>query len=295
MNVTPNLLLGALALVMFGLGLSLKIEDFLRVAHYRSAVLLALGLQIIVLPLVCLALVFVFGLAPEYAVGLLILAASPGGITANLFSHLFGGRVAVNITLTAINTLLAIVSLPLIANLAISYFIQAGPDAVAVPLQFGKVVQVVGVVVIPVVSGMFTAHVAPALAARATKPFKVLATLVLASFALLAIVQEWDALVASFATLGPAVVVFNLVSLLSGYVLARSRGLDEGTARAISFEIGIHNSTLALYIALSVLMSFEIALPAALYSIAMYLTATAFGVWLRQSSHRSTASTDNDP
>ncbi|MEO1035419.1 MAG: bile acid:sodium symporter family protein [Pseudomonadota bacterium] len=280
MNVTPNLLLGALALVMFGLGLALSVDDFLRVARYRVAVALALGLQVIVLPIACLAIVLLFGLSPEYAVGMLILAASPGGITANLFSHLFGGRVAVNITLTAINTLLAIVSLPLIANLSIGFFIPPGPDATVVPLQFGKVVQVVGVVVIPVASGMFVARIAPNVAARSEKPFKALATLVLASFAILAIVQEREALITSLTTLGPAVVVFNLLSLLSGYYLARSRGLDEGTARAISFEIGIHNSTLALYIALSVLMSFEIALPAALYSISMYITAALFGTWL---------------
>ncbi len=284
MSITPNLLLGALALVMFGLGLSLSIDDFRRVARYKSAVVLALGLQVLLLPLVCIGIIWLFGLAPPYAVGLLILAASPGGITANLFSHLFGGKVAVNITLTAINTLLAIVSLPLIANLAITLYLPKGPDATVVPLQFGKVAQVVAVVIVPVATGMFCARLAPVFAERAAKPFKALSTLVLAAFAILSIVAERDALLASFSTLGPAVVLFNVVSLLSGYLLSRAKGLDDGTARAISFEIGIHNSTLALYIALSVLMSFEIALPAALYSISMYITAALFGVWLRRRS-----------
>lgn len=281
-EILPDILLIALALVMLGLGLELTVGDFARVMKYKGAVALALVLQVILLPIVCLGIAWSFGLPAAFAVGLLILAASPGGVTANLFSHLYGGKVAMNISLTAINTVLAIISLPVISNLAISIFAPAGAEGAVVPLQFGKVAQVVAVVLVPVAIGMTVRAVAPGFAARMQKPFKILSALVLASFALIAIISEREALMASFATLGPAVILFNIISLLAGYFVSHAAGLDEGTSRAISFEIGIHNSTLALYIALSVLQNFQIALPAALYSVSMYVTAMLFGIWLNR-------------
>ena len=279
-EVLPDLLLIALALVMLGLGFELTLGDFARVLKYKGAVALALVLQVFVLPLACFAIVWAFGLNAALAVGLLILAASPGGVTANLFSHLYGGKVAMNISLTAINTVLAIVTLPLISNLAISIYAPAGSEGAVVPLQFGKVAQVVAVVLVPVAIGMTVRAFAAGFAAKMQKPFKIISAVVLASFALMAMVSEFDALVASFASLGPAVIAFNVISLLAGFFVSTAVGLDEGTSRAISFEIGIHNSTLALYIALSVLANFQIALPAALYSVSMYVTALLFGLWL---------------
>ena len=106
---------------------------------------------------------------------------------------------------------------------------------------------------------------------------KIFSAVVLAAFALIAIAKEWSALVESFAGIGPAVLLFNAISLASGYFLARAAGLGKSMATAISFEIGIHNSTLAIFIALSVLDNFQLALPAAIYSVSMYLMATLFG------------------
>jgi BASS family bile acid:Na+ symporter len=132
------------------------------------------------------------------------------------------------------------------------------------------------VVLIPVALGMLVRWRALAFAARAERPMKAFSALVLALFALIAIVKEWEALRSSFMLIGPAVVLFNVASLLSGYYVSRMAGLDKPMATAISYEIGIHNSTLAMFIALSVLNDFQLALPAALYSVSMYITATAF-------------------
>ncbi len=274
-QLLPTLLLVSLALVMFGLGLSLATEDFRRLLKYPKAVVVALVLQVLALPAACYLLIVAFGLPPVFAVGLMLLAASPGGVSANLFSHLFGGNVAMNISLTAINTILSIATLPLIANWAIATFAKTGQ---VVPLQFGKVAEVIAVVLVPVLIGMVAAAKKPGLAQRLEKPFKIFSALVLAAFALIAIAKEWTALVESFATVGPAVVAFNLVSLLAGYYLSRGAGMDKSMATAISFEIGIHNSTLAIFVALSVLDNFQLALPAAIYSVSMYITATLFGM-----------------
>ena len=273
-SILPTLLFIALGLVMFGLGLSLTVGDFKRLLQHPRAVVLALVLQVLVLPSACYALIVLLGVAPLYAVGLMLLAASPGGVSANLFSHLFGGNVAMNISLTAINTVLSIVSLPLITNWAINTFAHTGQ---VVPLQFGKVVEVIIIVLVPVVLGMAVHRRAPAFSARMEKPMKIFSAVVLAAFALIAIAKEWTALVESFAGIGPAVLLFNAISLASGYYLSRAAGLDKSMATAISFEIGIHNSTLAIFIALSVLGNFQLALPAAIYSVSMYILATLFG------------------
>ena len=274
LSVLPVLLFIALGLVMFGLGLSLTGGDFTRLLRHPRAVVLALVLQVLVLPVACYALIVLLGVAPLYAVGLMLLAASPGGVSANLFSHLFGGNVAMNISLTAINTVLSIISLPLITNWAINTFAHTGQ---VVPLQFGKVVEVIVIVLVPMVLGMWVHRRAPSFSARMEKPMKTFSAVVLAAFALIAMAKEWSALVESFAGIGPAVLLFNAISLASGYYLSRAAGLDKSMATAISFEIGIHNSTLAIFIALSVLDNFQLALPAAIYSVSMYLMATLFG------------------
>jgi BASS family bile acid:Na+ symporter len=161
------------------------------------------------------------------------------------------------------------------------FFVKSGQ---VVPLQLGKVLEVVGVVLVPVVIGMVVAASRPGWAQRLEKPFKVFSALVLASFTVIAVAKEWTELIDSFASVGVAVIAFNVASLLLGYLCSRWVGLDRPMATAVSFEIGIHNSTLAIFIALSVLNNFQLALPAAIYSVSMYFTATLFGFALRRSS-----------
>jgi BASS family bile acid:Na+ symporter len=273
--LVTQLLVVALALVMFGLGLSLSTQDFTRLLKHPKAVAIALLLQIVVLPAACYGLIVALNVPPLFAVGLMLLAASPGGISANLFSHLFGGNVAMNISLTAINTVLSIITLPLISNWAIATFAKTGQ---VVPIQTGKVIEVILIVLVPVVIGMWVRTWKPGFAAKSEKPMKVFSAVVLAVVAIGALAKEWQALSTSFSVIGPAVVGFNLISLLAGYYLSRAAGLDKPMATAISYEIGIHNSTLAIFVALAVLDNFQLALPAAIYSVSMYITATLFGL-----------------
>ena len=273
-TLLPTLLIGALALIMFGLGLSLTVGDFRRLLGHPKPVLLALVLQALVLPAVCYGLIVALDVSPVYAVGLMLLAASPGGVSANLYSHLFGGNVAMNISLTAINTVLSIVSLPLIGNFAINTFARTGQ---VVPMQTGKVIEVIVIVLVPVLIGMFVKSRAPGFAARSEKPMKIFSMVVLAALALIAMAKEWNALSTSFASIGLAVIAFNALSLGLGYYVPRMIGLDKPNAIAIGYEIGIHNSTLAIFVAVSVLGDFQLMVPAAIYSASMYVLATAFG------------------
>jgi len=277
-SLLTNLLLPlALGVIMFGLGLGLGREDFQRVARYPRAVLVGLTLQIAVLPWAAFALALLFRLPAELAVGLMLLAASPGGATANIYSHLARGDVALNITLTALNSVLCLLTLPLILNLALEYFMGSG-EYVSPPVR--KVIEVAVIIVLPVTFGMLVRAFAPALAARAEKPLRLMAVLVLVLLIVAALAQEWGTLLAWFAAVGLACLLFNLISMGVGYGAPLLLKLPRRQAIAIAMEIGIHNGTLAIFIALNVLKSPAMSVPAAIYSLVMFFTAAAMAVWL---------------
>jgi BASS family bile acid:Na+ symporter len=269
----------ALAIIMLGLGLSLTFDDFRRVARMPKAVLVALLCQVILLPGAAFGLAIAFDLPPILAVGFMLLAASPGGTTANLYSHLFGGHVALNVTLTAVNSVLAVFTLPVVVNLSIAYFLGEGTS---LGLQFDKVAQVFAIVLVPVAIGMFVRAKWAAVAAKLDKPVKILSVIVLVAAIAGAVIKELDNIKSYFVAVGLAVLAFNVLSLLVGYGMPRLVGVDHRSATAAGFEIGIHNSTLAITIALS-LMDDEpsLAIPAAVYGIVMFFTAAAFGGLLK--------------
>jgi BASS family bile acid:Na+ symporter len=266
----------ALGVIMLGLGLGLTVDDFRRVFRYPRAAVIALGCQIILLPAACFGLVLLFDLPPELAVGMMLLAASPGGTTANLYSHLFGGHVALNVTLTAVNSVLAVLTLPFVVNLSADYFLGAGTN---VGLQFDKAAQVFAIVLVPVAIGMVVRSRAPGLAERLNRPVRILSVVVLVAVIVGAVIKDRANIADYFVSIGLAVLVFNLISLAVGYGVPRLAGVDHRAAIATGFEIGIHNSTLAIAIALSpaLLNSTRMAVPAAVYGIVMFFTAAAFG------------------
>ena len=267
----------ALAVVMAGLGLHLTLADFRRVLSVPRAVGVALAVQSLVLPPVAFGLARLAGLPGELGLGLVLLAASPGGVTANLFSHIARGDVALNITLTAINSLLALLTLPLWTALALWVFLG---DEASVPPPIGKVVEVALLVIIPVTLGMALRAWRPALAEAAERPVRLLSSVLLGLLIALAFVSEWKTVREFLPVVGLACLAFNVASLLSGYVAARAARLAEPQAIAISFEIGIHNGTLAIFIALEVLQRTQASIAPAVYSLSMYLTGAIFAAWL---------------
>lgn len=284
--LTSLLLPLALGVIMFGLGLGLGLDDFRRIARYPRAVVTGLVLQVGVLPWAALALALLFRLPPELAVGLMLLAASPGGATANIYSHLARGDVALNITLTAVNSLLCLLTLPLILNLALEFFLGAGQY---VPPPVRKIVEVAVIIVLPVSLGMATRALAPAFAARMEKPIRLLSVIVLALLIVAAVAQAWSTLLGFFAVVGLACLLFNLVSMGVGYAAPRALTLPRRQAIAIAMEIGIHNGTLAIFIALNVLENPMMSVPAAVYSLLMFFTAAAFAFWLNRRAERAAA------
>ncbi len=269
----------ALGIIMLGLGLSLTIADFTRVLKQPKAVLVALVCQLLILPVICFGLVLLFQLPPVLAVGMMMLAASPGGTTANLYSHLFRGDIALNISLTAVNSVIAVITLPLITNFAIMYF-QPFDDQLG--LQWAKALEVFAIVLLPVALGMLIRRFWPKFADGMDRPVRIASVVILVVVIAGAVASNWELLAANFAGLALITILFCLISLAIGFWVPRMLKIGKRESIATSFEIGIHNATLAIVIAQSVLGSTELSLPAAVYGVLMFFVAFAFGFLIRE-------------
>jgi BASS family bile acid:Na+ symporter len=265
----------ALAIIMFGLGLDLTTDDFRRVARAPKAVAVALACQVVLLPVICFGLVLLFDLPALLGIGMLLLAASPGGTTANLFSHLFRGDVALNITLTAINTVIAVVTLPLITGFAIAWFDRQ--DDVSMPLV--EIVKVFALILLPVGLGMLVNRRAPAFARRMDKPVRIGSAVILAILVLGILLDQREDVGDYLADVGLIAALFCAISLAVGYVVPQAFGVTGPQAIASSMEVGVHNATLAIFVAVEVLDEVEISVPAAVYSLVMFAFAALWGMW----------------
>lgn len=280
----------ALGIIMFGLGLSLTPDDFRRVSRAPRAVVVALACQLVLLPLVCFGLVKLFDLPPLLAVGMMLLAASPGGTSANLFSHLFRGDVALNVSLTAVNSVISIVTLPIITNLAISYYDLEE----TVSLQFVKVIEVFVIVLVPVAIGMLVRARATDFAIRMDKPVRIGSAAILAVLVLGILIDQAENVTDYIADVGLVAALFCAISLVIGYYVPKAAGVRADQAIASSMEIGVHNGTLAIYVAVEVLDSTEISVPAAVYSIFMFFLAAGWGAIISRRVDQSSPPAQRD-
>nr|WP_276514871.1 bile acid:sodium symporter family protein [Nocardia transvalensis] len=275
----------ALALVMFGLGLTLTVDDFARVLRYPKAAAVALVCQMALLPAICLGLIYAFGLHGAVAAGMLLLAASPGGPSANLFSHVAGGNVALNITLTAVNSVLAVFTLPLVVGLSYALFLDG--DA-GIGLRPDKFAQVFAIVLIPVALGMGVHHRFPEWSRRRRGAVKVLSVVVLALVVVAAVARDVDTLTENVGALAAVCLLLATIGLLVGYFAARLFGIEADQAVAAAMEIGIHNGALAIAVATSVLHDSAMAVPAAVYGVLMNIpAAVAAGLFARRARARA--------
>jgi BASS family bile acid:Na+ symporter len=207
---------------------------------------------------------------------MMLLAASPGGTTANLFSHLFRGDVALNITLTAINTVIAVVTLPLITGLAIAYYDRQ--DDVSMPVV--EIVKVFAIILVPVGVGMLVKAKSPAFADRMDRPVRIGSAVILAVLVIGILVDQRENVGDYFGEVGLIAAVFCAISLVVGYVVPKAFGVSGPQAVASSMEVGVHNGTLAIFVAVEVLDSVEVSVPAAVYSIVMFVLAALWGTWV---------------
>jgi bile acid:Na+ symporter, BASS family len=260
----------SLIVIMIGLGMSLSVEDFRRVVRFPKAALVGLASQLLVLPAIGFGLAHLFQLPAAWAVGLMLIAACPGGPTSNLITFVSRGDTAWSITLTALSSAVTMVTIPLILALSIAHF---GVEAGTIRSPVGAIVlQIVAITAIPVALGLSFRHFLPELAARLERTVRIASAMIFGLVLAAVIVDQRQALHDHFFALGGVTATLNVVTMAVGFAGARLARLDVRQSVTISIESGIQNGTLAIVIAMSILGAGEIAVPAGVYSILMFVS-----------------------
>ena len=266
----------SLFIIMWGMGLSLTLGDFRRVVKVPKAVAVGIFLQMILLPLVGLAVVTLMGLDGALAVGLMVLALSPGGVTSNMVSFLARGDVALSVTLTALVSIISPFTIPLVLAPVMDSLMGA---SASVSLPVGEtILQLLVITIVPVSLGMLVRRYAPAFAARSERPVKVLSLLFLLLIIAGIMRQNWAQLPEFFAQAGLAALVLNVLALAIGYYGARVVGLAREQCVTIGVEVGIQNGTTALVITGTILANPTMSIAPAIYSLLMFGTGAFFGI-----------------
>lgn len=281
------LLPAALVFIMFGMGMSLTPGDFKRVIVSPKAKLIGLFCQLLVLPLLAFGIALALRLPGDLAVGLMLVAACPGGPTSNIISHLSRGDTALSVSLTAVSSMITVFTIPLIVGASIRYFLG---ETASLVLPFWKTVaQLLVVTIIPILLGMWANASLPSWCRRMESPFNLISIGFLILVIGLAVAREQD-LGKQFLLAGPAAAILNIASMILGFGAATWFRLARPQRITISIEVGIQNGTLALAIALGMLESSRIAMPAVVYSLIMFASGAAMILKFGKSNRTSTGS-----
>ena len=277
--VTDVLLPIALAFIMFALGLGLSFNDFARVATRPRDFLVGAVSQVVLLPAVAFVLVSLWTLPPELALGVMIIAAAPGGVTSNLLTAFGRGDVALSISLTAVISLLSVVTIPLIVVFAHTRFVGVDAGEVSV---VETALGVFLIVTLPVLIGLVTRRWAEGFATRLQPAARRVSTLLFVLVLAAAVYQEHENALSYLTQAGPVTLVLNVVMMAVAYLLARLFASGPRQRVAIAIECGVQNGTLAIAVATLLFGGGLAVVPAATYSIVMFATALIFIAFLRR-------------
>ncbi|MEL6618677.1 MAG: bile acid:sodium symporter family protein [Pseudomonadota bacterium] len=283
MDILINVVLPlSLAVIMLSLGVGLTAGDFARVLKAPGAFAVGALCQVVLLPISAFMTVIAFGLSGEIAVGFMLLSLCPGGVTSNMVAKLSRGDVALSVSLTAVISLLSLLTVPFLAALSVEWFLGGSTIQVSVA---SLTIAVFLITTLPVAIGVTLRHVAPGMAAAIDRPLSILATILFLVIVVAALAGNWGLFVENLGTLGPALILLNVALLLIGLGLARIAMLGWDQAKTISIETGIQNATLGITLAALISGQSEgfstMALPSAVYGITMYLVAAPFVAWFR--------------
>ena len=272
-----------LAFLMFSLGLGLRNEDFTRVVKFPKAFTTGLLNQLILLPLVAFVITSLLRVSPELAVGVMILAFCPGGVTSNVLTRLAGGSVPLSISLTAVTSLLSILTVPLLVALAVNHFM--GSDAPQIDVA-GLGVKMFLLTALPVLLGMWLTAAKPELVTRISGAVSKIALVLFCFLIVAAIAVNRVVFFGNLPTLGPALILLNIIMLGLGLISSRLARLDTGEATSISLESGVQNGTLGIAVGAMIAVGTSeslppVTVPSAVYGITMYLVSLPFVFWRR--------------
>ena len=261
----------SLAVIMFGMGLTLVIDDFNRLFTYPKAVVVGLLNQLVFLPLIGLSIILLFDLKSSMAIGVMILSLCPGGPTSNLITQVARGNIGLSVTLTALASLITVFTIPIILSKFITYFTGNTNVIIELPV-LQTMVQIMLITVIPVSIGMVIRKRNESFALRMERPMRIASTVLFVIIFLLVMIANKEDLIEAMKEVGFATLLLNLSTMGLGYITAKFFGITGKSQISITIESGIQNGTLAFVIATTILNNIEMGLPTGAYSIWMFIT-----------------------
>lgn len=273
MNSTTGIILAiSLIIIMFGMGLSLTLNDFKRVFKFPKAIVIGLCCQILILPLIGFTIATLLELTPTIAIGIMLLSACPGGPTSNMLTFLAKGDLALSVSLTAVASILTIFTIPLIVQFALQEFSN---ESLAVSVDaLTMIKQLTIIVLLPVTLGMLIKHKFGRFASRMENPVKVASAIIFILVVVGITYTIRDVFMSYIAEAGLPAIMLNVCTMTIGFLLAVLFKLNKKQAISISIETGIQNATLAITLATIALNNVEFSIVPATYGLLMYISAT---------------------
>jgi BASS family bile acid:Na+ symporter len=274
-----------LVIIMFGMGLSLTINDFKRVFVFPKASLGGLAGQMLLLPVIGFTTVDIFNLTGEIAVGVIILVTCAGGATSNLFSFLARADTALSVTLTAASSVLIVITLPIIVNMALGTYLNTEAE-LSLPV-WNTIKTLSMMTIVPVIVGMALAAKYPSHVSLLEPWIRKLSLLVLGLIVFPTLVNAPNTVQGHLGSLVPAMFFLNLISMIAGYAIARALKLNQAQSRTLTIEVGVQNVVTGFFVATTLLHNAQLAVPAAIYAIPMVLNVVLYILWGRFQHNQS--------
>ena len=266
----------ALALIMLGLGMSLTVQDFLRVTKFPKDFFVGIICQLVLLPIVAIILIKLLNTPPELAIGVMLIAAAPGGVTSNILTKFAKGDVALSISLTAIISLISIISVPFIIFNSINFF---GIDNVSKEISMlGISLKMFFVVTVPVMIGMIIKHFANNFVITKALLIQRISVILFVLVFVAIYIEEWDNIVSFILRAGLIALILNITMMVLGFYVAKFFASGVAQQRCISLECGLQNGTLAAFVGTQIFdgSSMTFIVPTAAYALIMMLTSIFF-------------------
>jgi len=276
-----------LFIMMMGMGLSLTVEDFRRILEYPRAAIIGLSGQLVFLPVLAFVLAHVTGAPAAVAAGGMLLAACPGGVTSNGYVFVGRGDVGLSVTLTAITSVVTVLTIPAITWFTMNYYYGAG-EFPELPV-FDIIRRLLLITALPILLGMLVRAYRPAFALSAVEGVRKVSLVLLLVIIIGVTIGTWDSVRENFVSAGALAISLNVISMAAGWGVARVVGLPPKQVITITYEIGVQNLSLAILVAITILKMPELAILAVVYALVMKVTALSFLWYVRRSGNSSTA------
>lgn len=273
MDIGTIILAISLVIIMFGMGLSLVKEDFTRLFQKPKAIIVGLINQIVLLPIIAFVLISILNVGTDIAIGVMILAACPGGPTSNLITYLAKGDAGLSISLTTANSLITIFTIPFVVDFSLEHFLDA-KEVIQID-KLKMLIQIFVIVIIPVSIGMALKKAKPNFADKMNKPVKIASAAVLFLVIIGLVLKKKEDLIPYLQLAGVTTLLLNLATMTVGFVTAKIMRLNLAQSLTVSIESGIQNGTMAIAIASGILMNDNYAIAPAVYSLIMFFTSGA--------------------